>query len=71
MGDWERILETLGREGWHYAYIKCIDLEQGTDTYYVSIRRGDQRLTSLRPTLEEAVRTLSDLAESAKMKSVC
>lgn len=68
MADWERLLDFLGREGWHYAYIKCIDLDKGTDTYYVSIRQGDRRLTSLRPTLDEAVRTLSELAESAKVK---
>ncbi len=68
MADWEKILDFLNREGWNYAYVKCIDLEMGTDTYYVSIRRGDQRLTSLRPTLDEAVRTLGQLAESAKTK---
>lgn len=65
MQDWEKILESLGNQGWSYAYVKCIDLEKGTDTYYVSIRRGKQRLTSLRPSLEEAVRTLSLMAESA------
>lgn len=64
MTDWEEMLEFLSREGWSYAYIKCIDLEKGTDTYYVSIRRGEEKLTSLRPTMEEAVRTLSRLAES-------
>jgi len=64
MTDWEEMLEFLNREGWSYAYIKCIDLEKGTDTYYVSLRRGEEKLTSLRPTMEEAVRALSRLAES-------
>jgi len=57
-------LEFLGKNGWSYAYVKCIDLEKGADTYYVSIRRGEQRLTSLRPTLSEAVNALSHLVES-------
>lgn len=64
MQDWEKTLEFLGKNGWSYAYVKCIDLEKGTDTYYVSIRRGEQRLTSLRPSLAEAVSALSLLAES-------
>jgi len=67
MEDWEKTLEFLGKDGWSYAYVKCIDLEQGTDTYYVSIKRGEQRLISLRPTLAEAVRNLSHLAESGAM----
>ncbi len=65
MHDWEIKLESLRNKGWSYAYVKCIDLEKGTDTYYVSIRRGEKRLTSLRSSLEEAVLTLSQLAESA------
>jgi hypothetical protein len=64
MQDWEQTLEFLGKNGWSYAYVKCIDLEKGTDAYYVSIRRGEQRLISLRPTLAEAVRALSHLAVS-------
>jgi hypothetical protein len=64
MQDWERTLALLRENGWSYAYVKCIDLEAGTETFYASIRRGDQNLISLRPTLEEAVRTLSQLAES-------
>jgi len=64
MQDWEKVLEFLGKNGWSYAYVKCIDLEKGADTYYVSIRRGEQRLTSLRPTLSEAVNALSHLVES-------
>ncbi|MDD2901082.1 MAG: hypothetical protein PHU44_01455 [Syntrophales bacterium] len=65
MQDWERTLALLCEQGWNYAYVKCIDLEAGTDAFYVSIRRGDQNLTSLRPSMEEAVRTLSQLVESA------
>jgi hypothetical protein len=64
MMNWEETLEFLSREGWSYAYVKCVDLEKGTDTYYVSLRRGEEKLTSLRPTLEEAVHTLSRLATS-------
>ncbi len=64
MQDWEKTLEFLGNNGWSYAYVKCIDLEKGTDTYYVSIRRGEQRLTCLKPTLAEAVSDLSLLANS-------
>jgi hypothetical protein len=63
MQDWEKTLEFLGENGWSYAYVKCIDLEKGTDAYYVSIRRGEQRLISLRPTLAEAVSAFSHLAE--------
>jgi len=64
MQSWEEILEFLGKNGWSYAYVKCIDLEKGTDTYYVSIKRGEQQLTTLRPSLEEAVKNLSLLAMS-------
>lgn len=64
MQDWERTLALLREKGWSYAYVKCVDLEAGTDTFYASIRRGDQNLTSLRPTLEEAVQALNQLAES-------
>lgn len=63
MREWEKSLASLNREGWSYAYIKCIDLEKGTDIYYVSIRRGKENLTSLGPTIEDAVHALSRLAE--------
>ena len=71
MQDWERTLALLSQEGWSYAYVKCIDLEKGTDTYYVSIRRGEQRLTSLRPTLAEAVGALYQLAASGEPMLDC
>ena len=64
MMEWEKSLASLSGAGWSYAYVKCIDLEAGTDIFYVSIRRGDQKLTTLKPTIEEAVQTLSRLAES-------
>lgn len=64
MENWERTLAHLGEQGWSYAYIKCVDLEAGADAFYASIRRGEERLTSLKPTLEEAVQVLSRLAES-------
>lgn len=64
MQDWEQTLEFLGKDGWSYAYVKCIDLEKGTDAYYVSIKRGERRLISLRPSMAEAVSNLSHLAAS-------
>ena len=63
MQDWERTLALLREKGWSWAYVKCIDVEAGTDTFYVSIRRGEESLTSLRPSLAEAVHSLSQLAE--------
>lgn len=68
MMEWEKSLASLSQEGWSYAYVKCIDLEKGTDIFYVSIRRGEQNLTSLRPTIEEAVHALSQLAGSAEAR---
>ena len=62
--DWEGVLAFLGEQGWNYAYVKCVDLEAGTDAFYVSIRRGEESLTALRPSMEEAVRTLCQLAGS-------
>jgi hypothetical protein len=64
MTEWEKSLASLSQAGWSYAYVKCIDLEAGTDLFYVSIRRGDQNLISLSPTIEEAVQHLSQKVES-------
>lgn len=64
MENWERTLAHLGEKGWSYAYIKCVDLEAGADAFYASIRRGEEKLTCLRPTLAEAVQDLNRLAES-------
>ena len=54
MGNWEDTLELLRRQGWEYTYAKLIDLGVQKEFYWVSINRGDQNLTSLWPTLEEA-----------------
>jgi hypothetical protein len=51
----------MRREGWEYACAKCIDLETGGEVYLVSINRGNEKLTSLWPTLEEAAKSLSRL----------
>jgi hypothetical protein len=58
------ILESLRRQGWGYGYGKCRDRETGGDFYLVNLRRGDKRLTILKPTIEEAVTTISQLAQS-------
>ena len=59
MRNWEKTLELLRRQGWEYAYGKFIDLEAQEEFYWVSINRGDQNLTSLLPTLEEAALNLN------------
>ena len=56
-------LETLRRQGWGYGYGKCLDTETGHEIYLVNLRRGDQQLTILKPTIEEAVITISQLVE--------
>lgn len=56
-------LEALRRQGWGYGYGKCLDNETGHEIYLVNLRRGDQRLTILKPTIEEAVITISQLLE--------
>ena len=54
VGNWEDTLKLLRRQGWEYTYAKFIDMEAQEEFYWVSINRGDQNLTSLWPTLEEA-----------------
>lgn len=61
MGNWEEVLESLRRQGWGYGYAKCLDAESGDQVYLVNISRGSERLTTVRPTLDEAVETLSHL----------
>ena len=63
MLNWEMTLETLRRQGWGYGYGKCLDTETGHEIYLVNLRRGDQQLTILKPTIEEAVITISQLVE--------
>jgi hypothetical protein len=62
MLDWERTLESLGRQGWGYGYGKCHDRVTGGEIFLVHLRRGDKRLSTYEPTLEEAVATISRLA---------
>ena len=59
MGKWEKTLELLRRQGWEYTYGKFIDLEAQEEFYWVNINRGDQDLSSLWPTLEEAALNLN------------
>jgi hypothetical protein len=61
--DWELILEALRLQGWGYGYGKCRDRETGGDFFLVNLRRGDKRFTILKPTIEEAVTTISHLAQ--------
>ncbi|MCL4504300.1 MAG: hypothetical protein M1438_20945 [Deltaproteobacteria bacterium] len=63
MLNWEMTLETLRRQGWGYGYGKCMDATTGHEIYLVNLRRGDKRLTILKPTIEEAVTTISRLAQ--------
>ena len=63
MLDWERTLEFLRRQGWGYGYGKCRDSATGDEIYLVNLRRGDKRLSILKPTIEEAVTTISRLAQ--------
>ncbi len=58
-------LETLRRQGWGYGYGKCLDSNTGHEIYLVNLRRGDKRLTILKPTIEEAVTTINRLAQEA------
>ncbi len=61
-GHWEDVLESLHRQGWGYGYAKCLDAESGAEVYLVNLSRGDDRVTTVRPTLEEAVVASSRLA---------
>ena len=65
MRNWEKTLEALRQQGWGYGYGKCLDTAAGHAIYLVNLRRGDQRLTILKPSIEEAVHTISRLAEAA------
>ncbi len=63
MLDWERSLELLRRQGWGYGYGKCLDQKTGGEIYLVNLGRGNRRLSIIKPTIEEAVRTISRLAQ--------
>ncbi len=64
MLNWEVTLESLRRQGWGYGYGKCHDGETGSEIYLVNLRRGDKRLSILKPTIEEAVTTINRMAQS-------
>jgi hypothetical protein len=61
--DWERALESLRQQGWGYGYGKCHDTATGGEFYLVHLRRGEKKLSISMPTLEEAVTTISRLAQ--------
>ena len=63
MLEWERTLESLRQQGWFYGFGKSWDTATGDEIYLVNLRRGDKRLSILKPTLEEAVTTISRLAQ--------
>ena len=65
MENWEKTLELLRRQGWEYAYARFIDLEAQEELFWVNIKRGDQNLTSLWPTLEEAALNLNQFLIAA------
>lgn len=65
MGNWEKTLELLRRQGWEYIYGKFIDLEAQEEFYWVSINRGNQNLVNLWPTLEEAALNLNQFLVAA------
>lgn len=63
MLDWERTLELLRRQGWGYGYGKVLDKKTGDEIYLVNLGRGNRRLSISKPTVEEAVKTISRLAQ--------
>lgn len=63
MMNWEITLESLRQQGWRYGFGKCLDEQTGTEIFLVNLARGDKRLSILKPTIEEAVNTISRLAQ--------
>ena len=63
MLEWEMTLESLRRQGWGYGYGKCHDRKTGSEIYLVNLRRGERRLSILKPTIEEAVTAINRLAQ--------
>jgi hypothetical protein len=49
--------------GWGYGYGKCHDAQPGEDIYLVNLSRGDRRLSIRKPSIEEAVTVISQLAQ--------
>jgi len=60
---WEMTLESLRQQGWAYGYGKCTDKKTGRAIYLVNLRRGHQRLSIFKPSIEEAVKVISRLAQ--------
>jgi hypothetical protein len=60
---WEMTLESLRQQGWAYGYGKCRDEKTGRAVYLVNLRRGHKRLSIFKPTIEEAVKAISRLAQ--------
>jgi hypothetical protein len=63
MKEWENTLELLRQRGWDYGYVKCLDTETGGEIYSVNLGRKTKRLSVIKGTIEEAVTTISRLAE--------
>lgn len=68
MEKWQKTLELLDRQGWECVYAKFVDLEAQEEYYWVSISRGDKRLTSLWSTLEEAAMTVDRFVATAQVQ---
>ncbi len=62
MTEWENTLESLRQRGWDYGYVKCHDA-RGGDIYSVHLRRGINKLSIDRDTIEEAVSAINRLAD--------
>ena len=63
MLDWEKTLEALRRQGWGYGFGKYPDGQRGEGVYLVNLSRGDKRLSIRKPSIEEAVTVISQLAQ--------
>jgi hypothetical protein len=62
---WQKTMELLDRQGWEFSYAKFVDLADQRELYWVSISRGDKRLTCLWPTLDEAAMNVNRFVASA------
>jgi hypothetical protein len=65
VGNWQKTMELLDRQGWECSYAKLVDLEGQKELYWVSITLGDKRLTCLWPTLEEAAINVNHFVAAA------
>jgi hypothetical protein len=62
--NWQKTMELLDRQGWECSYAKFVDLDDQKELYWISISRGDKRLTCLWPTLEEAAKNVNRFVAS-------